>query len=607
MMARISRWLDVEVGTSEIHMNTLPCNIALVDVINDNEFKLLVGDMGIGNESPKLKIFRGTMQISDIVLPDIPLGVVSFYASETMPRPPPLVAVAFSSCIYIYRNLKLFYKYHLPSSKIEESETEIWEKLKDSANEETVIKLSKDLQSLPHNLCCQSKYFLQMSTDQKLEYLDSVEVPQKELTEIACLTTMKMRSTEKMAVSCLIVGTEEGEIVVLDPHTFTEITKAKLNTVKSEPHQIVATGLFNIDYRLTVATRNKCVCILKRDWKEGRQLFRTEDHIIAIEVMEFDKSIMVICCDKTFSCYSKKGNKQWWLQLDCHPVAITQVPVTHLGVTLVAVSLVSGHLNLYDGKAKRDSMFIRDIASVIKFGQLGQEEHVFTIITSTGNLMLKILRRTANFTAHAAGIETSCPTIGKPWLIPKKSKLFLEQSMRERENAKAMHVTFRHELNRLRLVAGKTLLEAYTKSDNALGLGALEPVRLAAEVQGLGPIFRMTLSIENTSKDRAVIGLSILFHTYATSYKVTNPYIKIPLLSPGSKLKFPTKVEEIFTNVNPDIFFRTVTGQTEGAMIKVLLLKEGKPNPVLSAVVQMPPTDPMMVPYDKIQATGFVE
>lgn len=51
--------------------------------------------------------------------------------------------------------------------------------------------------------------------------------------------------------------------------------------------------------------------------------------------------------------------------------------------------------------------------------------------------MLKILKRTADFSAHAAGVEISPsgPTGQKPWLIPKKSKLFLEQSARERENA----------------------------------------------------------------------------------------------------------------------------------------------------------------------------
>lgn len=72
-----------------------------------------------------------------------------------------------------------------------------------------------------------------MTTDQKLEYLESAEVPKKVQTEITCLTSMKMRSTEKMAVSCLIIGTEEGEAIFLDPHTFTQIIKVCFQGRKS--------------------------------------------------------------------------------------------------------------------------------------------------------------------------------------------------------------------------------------------------------------------------------------------------------------------------------------------------------------------------------------
>lgn len=49
--------------------------------------------------------------------------------------------------------------------------------------------------------------------------------------------------------------------------------------------------------------------------------------------------------------------------------------------------------------------------------------------------MLKILKRTAEFSTNIAGAESAQGVHGKPWLIPKKSKLFLEQSVRERENA----------------------------------------------------------------------------------------------------------------------------------------------------------------------------
>ncbi|XP_049866750.1 Bardet-Biedl syndrome 1 protein homolog [Pectinophora gossypiella] len=611
-MGTITRWLDVEVGTDEIDLNTLPLDVALVDLHNDNEIKLLIGDLGRGDDSPKLKIFKGAMQISDMVLPDLPLGVVGLYSSETSPQSLPLIAIAFGSCVYIYRNMKLFYKYFLPAFELNSSELDVWKQLTDPLNHtaEAVHPLTESLKAIPQKaLSLQSRGFISMSPDQKLEYLEqNPTLPEKRVPEIACIATMKMNSVDRYGVSCLVVGSEDGEVFILDPQTFTQMSQAKICAAKKTPHQMVTTGLYNVDYRITIATREKCVCLLKRDWPEGRILFTADDHIIAIEVMPTDYSVMVICADHTLACYGKKGKKQWSLSLEHRPISITLLPIMHLGVTLIGVALASGHVHLYDGKAKRDSLFIRDVASVMKFGQLGQEEHVFIIITASGNLMLKILKRTADFNAHTAGVDSSNTGVTqKPWLIPKKSKLFLEQSVRERENAVGMHEVFQHELSRLRLVAAKTLLDAHVKSDNSIGVGALEPVRLSAEVEGLGPVFRVTLIIENTSTEKAVMGLSILFHVQPTDYKVSNPYIKVPLLSPGAKLQFPTKIEEVFSeSVNPEVFFRSVSGQAgERSLVKVLLLKEGQTRPVLAATVQMPPTDPMMLPFDKLQATAL--
>ncbi|XP_045542915.1 Bardet-Biedl syndrome 1 protein [Papilio machaon] len=610
----MSRWLDVEVGTDDIHLNSLPSNLALVDLHNDNEYKLLVGDFGRGEEMPKLKIFRGTMQMSDLVLPDLPLGVVGFYTSETMPRQCPVIAIAMSSCVYIYRNMKLFYKYYLPSVEHNTCELEIWKQLMDpiNHNEESLRGLTASLQAIPQKvLSNQSQNFLNLDFEQRIEYLEQLKVlPDRKNVEIVCITTMKINSVNKHGVSCLVVGSEEGDIIILDPTTFTPMSLAKLSAVKKTPYQMVATGLYNVDYRVTVATREKSVCLLKRDWKEGQLLFNTDEHIVAIEVSPIDNNVYVICCDNTLSCYSKKGKKQWSLTLEHRPVALTLVPIMHLGTTLIAVALASGHLHLYDGKSRRDTMFIKDVVSVMKFGQLGKEENVFVIITTNGNLMLKILKRTADFNADAASADVIPDPLSseKPWLIPKRSKLFLEQSARERENSIAMHETFQHELNRLRLLAAKTLLEVHVKSDNSIAVGALEPIRLTAEVEGLGPVFRVTIIIENRSSTSAAAGLALLFHVHTNNYKVYKPYLKVPLLGPNSQLRLPTKVEEIFDeNINPEIFLRGVTGQGgEGSLVKILLLKEGQRSPVLAATVQMPPTDPMMIPYDDMQtATAF--
>lgn len=57
--------------------------------------------------------------------------------------------------------------------------------------------------------------------------------------------------------------------------------------------------------------------------------------------------------------FKLQGNKQWSIDLEHRPVAMTLIPVLHLGVTLCAVALASGHVHLYSGKAQADTVFVR--------------------------------------------------------------------------------------------------------------------------------------------------------------------------------------------------------------------------------------------------------
>lgn len=51
----VSRWLDV-LGTAEHKICTLPMNVIFADVSCDLDFKLVVGDMGLTTNVPKLKV-----------------------------------------------------------------------------------------------------------------------------------------------------------------------------------------------------------------------------------------------------------------------------------------------------------------------------------------------------------------------------------------------------------------------------------------------------------------------------------------------------------------------------------------------------------------------
>jgi Bardet-Biedl syndrome 1 protein len=56
------------------------------------------------------------------------------------------------------------------------------------------------------------------------------------------------------------------------------------------------------------------------------------------------------------------------------------------------------------------------------------------ILITGGHLLVKILKRTAQFTAQSSGTGMIPPQQIK-MLVPKKTKLFMEQTLRERENA----------------------------------------------------------------------------------------------------------------------------------------------------------------------------
>lgn len=70
-------------------LTTLPRNLVLSDVSGDGDFRLVLVDLKLENNvKSKLKIYKGTAQIADQILPDIPSGIISFY-SENVDRSVP--------------------------------------------------------------------------------------------------------------------------------------------------------------------------------------------------------------------------------------------------------------------------------------------------------------------------------------------------------------------------------------------------------------------------------------------------------------------------------------------------------------------------------------
>lgn len=97
--------------------------------------------------------------------------------------------------------------------------------------------------------------------------------------------------------------------------------------------------------------------------------------------------------------------------------------------------------------------------------------------------------------------------------IPKKTKVFIEQTIRERENAPAIYNNFLTELWRLRLIAARETVEVINSGESTIsGDIGQTPIKLAAEVCGLGPDFQLFLIIENMSSRKVASDLCVLLH-----------------------------------------------------------------------------------------------
>ncbi len=105
-------------------IKTYPNCVRLVDLHGDGDDKLLIADY-----ERKLRVYKGTSMISEHTLLDHPCAIAVFYSDMNNPRTP-AVAVGSGPNVYIYRNLRPYYKFTVPPVELHATELECWALLK---------------------------------------------------------------------------------------------------------------------------------------------------------------------------------------------------------------------------------------------------------------------------------------------------------------------------------------------------------------------------------------------------------------------------------------------------------------------------------------------
>ena len=300
----------------------------------------------------------------------------------------------------------------------------------------------------------------------------------KRQTVVTCIATLKKSHAEDSAISCLVLGTESSSVYILDPEAFTIMDQMQ---VPSPPSHLSVTGLYDVDYRIVVSCRNGTLCTLKRMWTEAKTIAVLDSQTVGL--IRREKTVTVATMSQQLVCYTTKGKRLWQLAMSAPVLCIEPMDIESRGLHLTAVATANNQVLVFNDKHVVDCFGLNDSVSAMKFGKFGREDAALVLITVGGALMVKILKRTAQFeNIDNTSNKSSSSNSNVKLNIPKKTRLFVDQTMRERENSLLMHRVFQHDLYLLRLNTARAFVSALDSSSNPISHDVEEPLKLSAQV-----------------------------------------------------------------------------------------------------------------------------
>lgn len=565
------KWLDAY-NDRVASLYTFTQCMTLSDIQADGDYKLIIADLGTGSYDMKLKVYKNTNLMSEHTIIDLPTGVVTFYMDTLEPRTP-AIAVASGPYIYVYKNLRPYFKFTLPPLDVHPVEQDLW----DQAREEHIspVVMRETLESLRLEgavLTVKSLRMLQLEASDLDAFVQIHKTsPLKRQTVITCLATLKKSLADDDAISCLVLGTENKAIYILDPEAFTVLATMELPSV---PVFLSVNGLYDVEYRIVTSCRNGCVYTLKRGTSEAVVKHCIELKSQPVGMERINKNIYVGTMDQMLHCFTAKGKKLWTVRMPATIMTIEAIDFKPKGFKAVAVALNNRQVQLYKEKYLVDIIHTEDVVTGLRFGRFAREDGTLVMTTISGSLFVKILKRSAKFAER--DLSAGPPAAQNVKLnVPKKTKLFVDQTLRERENAVAMHRTFQRDLYLLRLNVAREYAKALDNSMNPISSDPMEPLKLAAQIQGIGPTFKLTVNLQNTSLTKASSELIIAFEFDDRLYSFRKKMIQVPMLVPGLNYIFET-------------FIDCLNDKGVSDNVKVFVLRQGKSVPLITGVISMP-------------------
>mmetsp|Transcript_36912 Transcript_36912/g.115586 ORF Transcript_36912/g.115586 Transcript_36912/m.115586 type:complete len:596 (-) Transcript_36912:28-1815(-) len=571
-------WHDAVAG-----LDAHGASLCAADLGGDSEHSLLVA---CGDK--KLRVCKRLVRAGEYTLPEVPVAVRVFYTDSKAPRSP-AVAVAGGSYVYIYRSLRPYFKFNLPSVEIEAVESEIWEKLQsEPGGIDAAVESLEQARDAGTRLSSRSMDLLALETpDERAGFVEKMlPIPHQQRTLVTCMEVLKQSQESDDAVSSLVIGTEHSQVLILDPPGSAIVVRVTLPAV---PAYMAVTGTFEVEWRVCVACRDGKIYTIKSGDVRGTAV--VTNNIIDLEsqvvgLVRSDGLIYVGTMERRLQAFHVKGRSAFSLRM---PAAITNMaPMLvrrSLVLSAVLVALADGEVRCYREKKLVARLQLNEPVTALYFGQYGREDNTLVAVTRSGALHIKMLQRTATLEGSVAEKEDAEQDLALP--IPKKTQLYLDQTQRERELAGDMHRSFQSDLCQLRLTTARSYVKLLT--DGGMGVvtgtsvegGGAANIRLDAQVMGIGPRHRVVLRFTNSSK-AALTNLYIAFLFNKNVYQMDQALLPLPILVPGI---FMTRYAWI-NNVDP-------AGAADA--VTVLVVAPGADAPLLNYRITMPQSE---LPYE---------
>ncbi|KAG7206138.1 hypothetical protein KM043_003530 [Ampulex compressa] len=563
-----NRWLEA-IWEPRARIFSLPNGIDMLDVTGDGDARLICADLGTTDvDSTKLRVYKGSDQVMEHNMLDPPCGVVGFYTENGEPRSS-VLAVGAGSSIYIFKNMRPYFKYCLPYIDVHPKEREIWHKA--GLDEElNVLTLADDLELLVKEIGAafispRTLKFLSMDSNLRMSFAEQYRrISLVKSNAVTAVAAARKDSWNDPASSCLVIGTEFGEILILDPRGFSIMDK---HLLEWPPVAFACTGLWAGDGRILVIGRDGRIGTIRRG-SPVKLWDKLEAPAVAISALSSEGAAVAIM-DGNLIGFSKKGIKLWCVNVPGTILDLASLPVPQNGLSLLAVSTAEHGVRVYDGKLHVDTVKILEPVSAIKYGRMGQEERTMAMVTVGGGLCIKILKRTADFSDNHL---TSGPPANDStkFSIPKKTRLFVEQTIRERSESKKIHNTFQQGLLRLRLTVAKKALDLLSEAQES----GPNPISLETNVLGLGPKYLLKIIVTNISDNLSETGLFLVLRD--ENADLSRRMLDLPLLPSG--VPIPLSV------------YATLKSRISGR-VQILLCKKSRPRPIATANVVLPASE----------------